>query len=307
MLEGVSLSVQKKREDKETKSIVIIYFSGTGNTEAITNLLSDNLESAANVKVFKLEDILKQKKEVNLNDFDLVGFGYPIHGFDAPSLIYKYVKTLEKVDSKKAFIYFTCAGPLYFNSNSTIWLKNRLKRKGFDVFYERIFYMPANILTPYNDEVCKQLYNVAIPKTEQMAQDILDEKQRLRKDPLIIRILLSWMYFFEKRSWKFIGMDFNARKNCTLCKKCINSCPRDNIVLKKGKIKFKMKCIGCYRCVYSCPEIAIKGRLWGFAIIKRGYDIKKIIANTDLKGNYITEKTRCHYRIFRKYLNDVNE
>lgn len=289
------------------KAIAIIYFSGTGNTEAITKLLASNLEKTTKVKLIKVEDILKQKHNLDLNDFDMIGLGYPIHGFDAPSLLYKFVKTLEKVNYKKAFVFFTCAGPFYFNSNSTIWLKRRLKKKGIDVFYERIFYMPANILTPYNDKVCKQLYNVAIPKVKQMADDILNEKQRLRRDPFIIRILLSWMYFFEKRIWKFIGMDFKTRKTCTLCKKCINSCPQENIVLKNNKIKFKLKCMGCYRCVYSCPENAIKGRFWGFVIFKKGYNIKKIIDNDNLKGNYITDQTKGYYRIFRKYLSDVIE
>ena len=46
-------------------------------------------------------------------------------------------------------------------------------------------------------------------------------------------------------------------KNCTKCKKCVNSCPTNNIVLKET-ISFKLHCMMCTRCIHSCPENAIE-------------------------------------------------
>ncbi|NHJ48540.1 MAG: hypothetical protein FK733_12215 [Asgard group archaeon] len=293
-------------KEKENKSIAILYFSGTGNTKAITDLISKELSKKISVTVIKVEDIIKGNRDFDVEQYDTIGFGYPIHGFDAPTIIYQYIKSITETSNKNTFIYFTCAGPVYFNSNSTLKLKRKLKKKGYNVFYERIFYMPANFLTPYKKEICKQLYNAAIPKTKQMANDLLEEKSRLRKDPYFLRLLFGWMYYFEKLGWKFIGKDFKVRKSCNLCKKCINTCPRDNIILKNNKIKFKMKCGGCYRCVYTCPENAIKGRLYNFCIFKDGYDIQSIIKDDKLKGEFITEKTRGYYRIFLKYLTNVD-
>ena len=288
------------------KNIALIFFSGTGNTKAIAKLLSNELRNEIPVNVIKVDDLLKQKKSFDITNYDMIGLGYPIHGFDAPQIIYDFVKNLPEVKNKDAFIFFTCAGPLYLNSNSTLLLKRKLRKKGFNVFYERIFYMPANILTPYNDEVCKQLYNAAIPKTKQMANDIINRKKRIRNDPFIVRILLFWLYILEKVSWKPLAKDFKVKKTCNLCMKCVNTCPKENITLKNNKIKFKWNCMGCYRCVYSCPENAITGRLFKLVIIKNGYNIQKIIENDELKGDFITSKTKGYYRIFNKYLTDVD-
>lgn len=288
------------------KSIAIIYFSGTGNTKAVTEVLANELALQATVTIIKVEDILKQKLSFDSSKFDMIGLGYPIHGFDPAKSIYHFVNALERADNMKTFIYFTCAGPTYLNANSTLLLKRKLRKKGFNVFYERMFFMPANFATQYNDEVCKQLYIVAIPKMKQMANDILLEKLRLRKDPYFVRILLSWLYFFEKLGWKFIGKDYKVRETCNLCMKCIKLCPQDNIVLRNNKISFKWDCMGCYRCVYSCPQNAITGRLFKLFIFKNGYNIQEIIDNDELEGNYITKKTKGYYRLFLKYLNDLD-
>ncbi|MDD2889391.1 MAG: EFR1 family ferrodoxin [bacterium] len=284
-------------------SISIIYFSGTGNTEFVTNLLSQNLNKTYNVDVFKVEEILKQKVKYEPDKYDIIGIGYPIYGFNAPLIIYDFANSLNTSGKKKVFLFSTCAGPTYLNDVASYGLKQKLTRKGYNVFYEKQFYMPPNIFIKYEDEANKQLCNAVLPKTQKMAEDIKLNKENVRKDGFIPK-LFGWLFLFEKWGWWALGKDFRTLKSCNLCQKCVQSCPRSNIYIKNNHIKFKLSCIACFRCVYGCPNKAIAGRLYNFAILKDGYDIRKITENNQLKGNYITGETKGYYKSLIKYLSE---
>ena len=76
----------------------------------------------------------------------------------------------------------------------------------------------------------------------------------------------------------------------------------ENIALSNNEIVFGANCMACYRCVYKCTMKAITGKKYRFAIFKDGYDIKRILADEELKGTHITPKTWGYYAIFKKYL-----
>jgi ferredoxin len=283
------------------KSVAIVYFSGTGNTEAITGFLVQELSRHFRVDVFKVEELIKGKKDINFAKYQLIGFGYPIYGFNAPGIMVDFAEQLPDTLTNKAFVYSTCAGPIYLNDIASYRLKRVLNSKGLQVFYERQFYMPANIATRYNDEVAKQLCNAAARKSAIMAEEIRLQKSRVRNDR-IGPLLLAWLYLAEKNAWKSIPRDFLVLETCIKCQKCVEGCPTGNISFQDDKIRFENNCLACYRCVYLCPTKSITGRKYKFAIFKDGYDINKIIANDELKGDFITPKTYGYYRIFRKYL-----
>ncbi|MDD5529358.1 MAG: EFR1 family ferrodoxin [bacterium] len=283
-------------------SLSIIYFSGTGNTEVVANLLSQNLSKTYTVDVFKVEDILKQKLKYESGKYDIIGIGYPIYGFNAPLIIYDFVNSLNISAKKKVFLFSTCAASAYINEVASYCLKRELTKKGYYVFYEKQFYIAPNFAIQYKDDFIKQLYNAAILRTKEMAEDIKLNKENARKDNFIPN-LFRWIVISEKWWWWALGKDFRILKSCNLCQKCIKFCPRDNIYIKNNHIKFKWNCIACYRCVYSCPNKAIAGRLYNFAIFKNGYNIRKIIENDQLKGNYLPDKIdNTPLKTFDKYL-----
>lgn len=283
------------------KSIVIVYFSGTGNTELVTDLVARELTKNFLVDVVRVEDIRRGKAEFDLKKYDMIGVGYPIYGFNAPKIIADFIEQLPNASALKAFVFSTCAGPLYLNDIASFGVKKLLQAKGIEVFYERQIYMPANIATRYPDEVAKQLCNAAIRKSAEMAEEIGAYKIRLRRDRMGPR-LMKWMYAWERNAWKLVSKDFRVLESCNGCKKCVQACPMDNISYRDGEILFGEQCTACYRCVYQCPEKAISGKKYQFAIFKDGYDIVKIMKNDELKGDYITPKTWGYYRVFRKYL-----
>lgn len=113
---------------------------------------------------------------------------------------------------------------------------------------------------------------------------------------------MKLVLFGEKFGAKFFDKFLKANKQCNNCSKCVRECPTGNIYERKGKIKFKFQCVWCMKCIYQCPQNAIKARLFTFVVFKDGYDIKKIISNENIKGNFVNESNKRKYKNFYNYI-----
>jgi Pyruvate/2-oxoacid:ferredoxin oxidoreductase delta subunit len=164
--------------------------------------------------------------------------------------------------------------------------------------------MPANVLIRFGDEISKQLCNAAAAKARAMAADLLAGRERVRRDGVLAAALRGTYTWAEKLMLPFTALDFKASRACILCMKCAENCPKRNISLKNGKIRFGAHCAGCYRCVYSCPQRAIRARLFNFAILKDGYDIQRIIRDDTIASDFIGRDTKGLFKTLFKYLNE---
>ena len=279
--------------------IAVIYFSGTGNTRFISELIRDNF-SKHETDLFPVEDILNNVIAIDINNYDIIGIGCPSIAFNPPGIIVDFCRILDEVNYKRAFLFLTCAGPCYLNNVAFFGIKKILRRKGYHVIYEKVICMPANILLKYDNEIVKRIYDSAIKKVQIMTSDILNNKIRIRKDRLLPYLFRWFLIFIAKIALITVPLDFMVNKECNKCMTCIRNCPRKNITYKK-RIKFGLKCEACYRCVYSCPQKAIKGRLYNIAIIKEGYNIQEIFERTkDIK---IKNKLKGIWKTMNSYFN----
>ena len=62
--------------------------------------------------------------------YDLIGFGYPIYGFNSPLPFNRYVNTLEIERGQKFFIYKNSGETFAMNNASSRILLRRMKRRG---------------------------------------------------------------------------------------------------------------------------------------------------------------------------------
>lgn len=286
------------------KSIGIFYFSGTGNTEIVTNLLKKEFnEKGIDIELAKIEDFTRKKIAVNTEKYDIIGIGHPVHAFNAPRIIFAFVNLLPTTQDKKFFIFKT-AGDFFIEGGATTILRNRLRHKGYNVFNETLIIMPSNMLVKYPDELSKQLYNTAVRKVKVMADEIISGKGKLQKNSISLILTTMIVSWFESWGAHCFGKHLRASQNCTLCEKCIKNCPKSNIYRRGNKIKFGWKCMICMRCFYVCPEKAIRAIGFNYIILKGGYDIKKIIDNPDIKGNYVTKYTKGYYSRFYNYMHE---
>lgn len=239
-------------------NVLLVYFSGTGNTKRLTALYAAALESCGNtVTTVGLPDKLP-----DASAFDCIGIGYPIHAFNAPRIIIDMCKRLPKLDKKhgarkRVFIYKTSGEPVRMSDISSLKIKSILKRRGYDVTNEYQYIMPYNIIFRHGDNAVYKMWTTAQDLVPADVAEILDGTPRLPKK-MFMGGFLAWILRCEHWGAHINGRLYKANKNCIKCGKCEKLCPVENIhITKKGKIKFGGKCIMCMRCVQACPKAAI--------------------------------------------------
>ncbi|MBN1815676.1 MAG: EFR1 family ferrodoxin [Anaerolineae bacterium] len=288
-------------------SIGLFYFSGTGNTEIVAGLLAEAFtRRGAGVEKIKIEDVLKGKAPLDMERHDLIGLGHPIHGFDTPPIVYEFIDRLPAVTGKRAFILKTGGDFIEINNGASKAAIQLLEHKGYDVFYDRIICMSSNWWIKYDDRLTRQLYDAAIVKAELMSQEVLAGKERSLEIGALLGMLARWIGQGEKRGAQQFGRGLRVTDACIECDKCINHCPAGNIRRVNGKIEFGERCNWCMRCIYACPQGAIQPDVLKFCVVKGGYDVRSIINDPDMQGDYVTPETRGYFRHFIRYIQDAS-
>ncbi len=243
--------------------ILLIYFSGTGNTKMITELYREAFENAEHeVTVTELPSTHERLVETLAESYDIIGIGYPIHAFNAPKLILKLCKLLPKLNakrgkSKRVFIYKTSGEPVRMSDVSSLKMRKLLKKRGYTVTGEYQYVMPYNIIFRHSDKAAYKMWQTAKSLVPVDADEILRGAPHLPKN-VILGGFLAWVLRIEHPGAKFNGKFFRANKDCVKCGLCVKACPADNIKIKPdGKVAFGGNCMMCMRCAFNCPKNAI--------------------------------------------------
>jgi ferredoxin len=265
------------------RKALIIYFSGTGNTKYVAELFINKLFQFK-IDLIPVERLLNSVENVSIDEYELIGIGCPSIGFNVPRIIMDYCRTMPIGNLQKVFLFLTCAGPCYLNDTAFFGLKRLLNQKRYLVIAEKAICMPANIIFDYPIGVVKQLLITAEKKVEKMSFNIINGVNDTRKDKIIPYTFRGLLIVSERLSLWSVPIDFYVSNDCTKCLLCIKNCPRNNIKVSR-KVKFSTDCEACFRCVYACPNNAIRGRLYGFLKIKKGYNINNLLKESKNASN----------------------
>jgi flavodoxin/ferredoxin len=261
------------------KTIGIFYFSGTGNTELVAEMIRDKFEEmGCRVDLLRMEDIIKVGLHADPDQYDYLGIGCQVVGFGVPRLASEFIRDLPESDGKKTFIFRTAGGvaPVNYNASSPI-IKN-LTEKGYNIIYERLFSISSNWMVKFDDSIVRKLYEATKNKIGILCEDILNGKERRLRTGHGLRLLMGGVRTLSAGVLLLAGKDLVAGTDCNLCGLCVKNCPAENIQEKGGRIRFGSACSSCMRCVYSCPNQAIHYRLLKFFPVKGGYQLRNILS-----------------------------
>lgn len=286
---------------------VLYVFSGTGNTRLIADLYKKYLTDYETV-IFDIEIQKGSASFVpppNPSEFDLIGFGYPIHGFNAPEITVNFCRALpdtDKTKRKKAFIFKSSGEGHSLNNYSSGLIIKILEKKGFDILCERHYVMPYNMIFRHSPEMVKSEYIYADALVRLNCRDLQNGfRENVHFNPLkawfvpVIRI--EWIY--ARLQGPFMKVDMHK---CTKCMKCVNNCPLNNISFADEKFKFGTNCSLCVRCSFNCPVCAISIGLLNGWRINGSYRIKQTSADKSLRFPFFGENLKGLYRLlYYKY------
>jgi ferredoxin len=255
---------------------LIAYFSGTGTTEIAVRMLGQELEKEGyTVDLARIEDATLGRARIDPRGYDLFGVASPVLEFGTPRIVMEFAALLPESDGQVTFILRTAGGVAEQNFNASRPLIAKLRRKGYQVFHERLISLGSNWIVKFSDRALRALHEAALRKTAIMARELREGKERVLKIGLARRLLMGTVSALGTRSSWIMGKDLRASDACTKCGVCSRLCPRGNITQSGGKPRFGSSCALCMRCVYSCPSKAIGFKLFSFFEVQGGYEAKR--------------------------------
>lgn len=250
------------------KNAIIYVFSGTGNTKKACDIYkSEFKKNGVETTLYTVKKGFENLPDPN--NFDYVGFAYPIHGFNAPYIMLDLAKALPKANgTKQYFVVKTSGEPLKINNVSSIKFNDIMKRKGYVPFSEYHYVMPYNMIFRHTDEMAARMKNTLEQLASVEAREVIcGVEHKLSKVPF--GRFVAWVVRIEQPAMKVNGRFFKVDGNkCIKCGACAKNCPVGNIKMDgNGKFSFGGDCVMCTRCSFNCPTNAFDiGMLNGWKV-----------------------------------------
>ncbi len=285
------------------KTLAIIYFSGTGNTRLVAEMIKTGFTDRGwTVDMIRMEDVMKGEAALRLDNYDLIGFGSQVIGYGVPNLVKDFLKKLPRGQHQKTFIFRTAGGVAPINYNVSKYMIRVLNQRNYAVFHERLFSIGSNWIKRFSDPVVHQLFLSTREKVDLMCQELIAGEERFYQTGALMRVGMAILSFFSGQFFRVAGLDYRVTDACGNCGLCVKNCPSGNITLKDGKVKFGLNCSVCMRCVYNCPKQAIQLQRLSFFKVPGGYNIKHTLEQTLPQDTVIAEQPP----FFARYVQDVN-
>lgn len=246
----------------------IIYFSGTGGTAKIAQILGSELESYTHDV-----DYLRIKKNIRLelHKYDLIGIGSPAYSFRAPRMVTQKLKQLSFANIPY-FVFCTSGGM----PGNTLWnLYNSVKKQS-SLFLGHLTetittnlrsWMPRKSPSNSNLSYTSPLYQKACKEFIFHLLSKIEDPNLSTPSPRRNWVNSLWSIFFTWR-WQMaatVGIKHLNKRKCNQCAICVQQiCPSEAIQLKSnGYPRFnEWKCVGCNGCINLCPQDAI----WSYQV-----------------------------------------
>lgn len=239
---------------------MILYFSATGNSRWIAEMLAEATHDTA----VSMADGLKQGSyiPVGLWEAERVGIVFPVHSWYAPRALVGFLSQLRLPDCCYRYAVCTCG-------DDAGKCMNRLARH-FPLDAAWSVAMPNTYIPMFgldDEALCRKKIEDARRAVASIAGDVLQRKKVWQ----VCEGSAAWLktYIINPLFVRFIirSKGFHVDEGCISCRICVNSCPVGNIRLAHGHPVWGKQCIHCMACLHACPQKVIQ---YGEATRKKG-------------------------------------
>lgn len=250
--------------------LLILYFSGTGNTHYVAGYLARQLEHLP--LEIRLQSIEQSPAEA-VTGFDVLALGFPVYECDAPPFFREYLRHLPPGEGRGAFVFCTKGA---FAGNACRRNLQRLASRGYVPLGAASVGMPGTdglAFIPKNSwparmaqrkdyDHLKSADRLARRMEDVLRRMLAGESARDCEAPLPLSIgglLTDWLW---RKAYELftdsLKRRFYADERCTRCQLCVQICPARNIWLYDSRIQFADRCYLCMRCIHQCPQEAVQ-------------------------------------------------
>ena len=238
---------------------MILYFTATGNSHWIAELLAEAMHDTA----VSIVDCLKQGLiPAELSKADRVGIVFPVHSWYAPRVLIDFLSQLRLPDCCYRYAVCTCGDDMGKGMN-------RLAEH-FPLDAAWSVAMPNTYVPMFNLDdgaLCRKKIENARHAVASIAEDVIARKRVWN----VHEGSAAWLktYVVNPLFVRFVigTRSFHVDEGCISCGICGKSCPVGNIRLVDGHPVWGKQCIHCMACLHFCPRKVIQ---YGKATQKKG-------------------------------------
>lgn len=237
---------------------LILYFSGTGNTEFVAKKIGLVFKK---LKIESEIHSIEERYRIQPDTFDLLILGCPKY-YEYPVLDFiEYVKEKLPTGNKTIPTMVFCTQAAHLETDYRK-IERILKKKNYKVTVTKSFQIANNmvIFKAYpltnNEKIQANLEKLG-NELEPLLRGFISGKERKDNPGFLFRVLTHSTGVIFTKLFPIFGMKYSVSNECIGCNLCIKKCPRSNIKMQGGKPKFGRNCLFCMRCINICPKQAI--------------------------------------------------
>lgn len=245
------LSILHNHSEEQT---MILYFSGTGNSEYVAKRIGKETGDEVN-NLFE---------KIRKNDFSEMHskrpwiIVVPTYAWRIPRIVQKWIENTVFTGNANMYFIMTCGGKI---GNAGKYLEKLCHEKELNYMGCIGITMPENYIalfaTPTQEEAM-QIIEQAEPVIDQSIiyiknGDKLPQADISFKDKINSGAINNIFYPLFVHAKKFYVTD-----TCISCGKCSSVCPLNNVRIENGKPVWGDICTHCMACICYCPKEAIE-------------------------------------------------
>ena len=236
--------------------MVMLYFSGTGNSKYVAELFCGNMDTTCH----SIEEDIDFVKLIDAEQ--TIAFCYPIYFSRVPRIMREFVaKHIDFLKDKNLIIFCT---QLVMSGDGARAFAALFPQGHMEVIYAEHFFMPNNVtnflILPemlISERRIRKAIVKAGKKMQTVCRNINNGVVKKRGFNIISRALGLIQAPLMSPSEKKANNSVKINNDCTNCGICAVVCPMNNLNCENGNITHSHNCTLCYRCVNKCPQKAI--------------------------------------------------
>jgi ferredoxin len=253
-------------QKESAMSLVLFYFSGTGNTRYIAHRICHTLNNRGyEAQAVSIEGMSIADARTLVDNSSVVGLGWPIYGSDIPAIMKKFIKEMPIVEKKPLLTF--CTQMMFSGDGAVVW-RSRLEAKGYVQKWAMQINMPNNISLSGVPFKCSDDYaqheekylKLARKKADYLAYKVYNNAEDIKGATVFNTIAaLSQRPAFKYFAHSYMIGKLGVSDICNGCGLCADMCPRNVLQIKDGRAfhENKKDCTLCLRCADFCPQSAV--------------------------------------------------
>lgn len=233
---------------------MILYFSGTGNSEYVAKRIGREID----------DEFISLFEKIRNQDFSEMHserpwiMAVPTYAWRIPHIVQKWIESTEFTGNRDIYFIMTCGGSI---GNAGKYLEKLCAEKNLNYRGCMGITMPENYIALFatpTQERALQIIEQAEPKID-LAVTFIKNNDPFPKADIsfqdsmssgIVNVLFYPLFVHAKK--------FYTTGACISCGKCVRVCPLNNIHMDRGKPAWGNDCTHCMACICHCPKEAIE-------------------------------------------------